>query len=67
MHQKGCFDGNIMCGDCQHWKIDYMPGGFLGKLYHEMTEQKPDETEEILDSGRLQKYCGCWMADEREE
>ena len=34
MHQKGCFDGNIMCGDCQHWKIDYMPGGFLGKLYH---------------------------------
>lgn len=33
MHNQNCFDEKIMCRDCQHWRIDYMPEGFLGKMY----------------------------------
>ncbi|MCR5688321.1 MAG: radical SAM protein [Lachnospiraceae bacterium] len=43
MHQSGKF-GDIMCGDCGHWRIDYMDSGFLGKMYEGdlKSERKPD-------------------------
>lgn len=33
MHRENLFADNIMCKDCEHWKIDYVEGGFLGKMY----------------------------------
>lgn len=33
MHNQGNFDEDIMCKDCEHWKIDYTQSGFLGKMY----------------------------------
>lgn len=33
MHEKKCFSDSIICKECQHWKIDYVPNGFLGKMY----------------------------------
>ena len=32
MHISNHFDESI-CKECQHWKIDYVDGGFLGKSY----------------------------------
>lgn len=31
MHLKNCY--NNICSECEHWKIDYVPGGFLGKSF----------------------------------
>jgi len=28
----------IMCRNCEHWRIDYMPEGFLGKMYRKDDE-----------------------------
>ena len=33
MHEHNNFEDSIICKECQHWKIDYMPDGFLGKIY----------------------------------
>lgn len=33
MHLSNTIDENIMCKSCQHWRIDYMDKGFLGKVY----------------------------------
>ncbi len=33
MHARNCFADELMCNKCEHWKIDYMPNGFLGKMY----------------------------------
>jgi len=33
MQNSGDINENLMCKDCQHWRIDYMPEGFLGKMY----------------------------------
>lgn len=32
-HLCGAFDEEL-CQECQHWKIDYVEGGFLGHSYH---------------------------------
>ena len=32
MHFDNCFDESI-CKECQHWKIDYVDSGFLGKSF----------------------------------
>jgi len=34
MHNEGKFVDQIMCKDCNHWQIDYMPNGFFGKKYN---------------------------------
>ena len=36
MHREGRFNDEIMCKGCNHWQIDYMPDGFLGKKYEGM-------------------------------
>lgn len=33
MHMEKCISDDIMCRDCDHWRIDYMADGFLGKVY----------------------------------
>jgi len=33
MHNENTFDDSNMCKNCQHWRIDYMPKGFLGESY----------------------------------
>jgi len=33
MQKCGNIDAKLMCKECQHWRIDYMPEGFLGKMY----------------------------------
>lgn len=33
MHLADTLTDGIMCRNCEHWKIDYMPGGYLGKMY----------------------------------
>lgn len=33
MQKENMFEASVMCKGCQHWRIDYMPGGFLGKMY----------------------------------
>lgn len=33
MHYDNEFADGIMCNDCQHWRIDYMQSGFLGRMY----------------------------------
>ena len=33
MQHTNYYADDIMCKDCQHWRIDYMPNGFLGKMY----------------------------------
>lgn len=33
MHHQADFDENIMCKDCHHWKIHYMPEGCFGYTY----------------------------------
>lgn len=33
MHNSECFHDDIMCGNCEHWRIDYTSEGFLGKAY----------------------------------
>lgn len=32
-HNNGEIADDIMCQNCQHWRIDYMQNGYLGKLY----------------------------------
>lgn len=34
MHNENLITKSVMCKECEHWRIDYMPEGFLGKLYH---------------------------------
>lgn len=34
MQRDNHFGAGIMCKNCEHWKIDYMPDGYLGKIYH---------------------------------
>lgn len=38
MHNENNFNQTTMCNDCQHWRIDYMPEGFLGKMYKEKSD-----------------------------
>lgn len=38
MHNEGTIDSAFMCEGCQHWRIDYMPDGFLGKMYKGVDE-----------------------------
>lgn len=33
MHDMCKFSEEIMCENCEHWRIDYMPGGHLGRVY----------------------------------
>ena len=33
IHIKGCFNHRMLCNECQHWRIDYMPEGYLGMAY----------------------------------
>lgn len=33
MHESNCFTDSLICKECQHWKIDYVPNGYLGKMY----------------------------------
>ncbi len=33
MHLQNEFSDSIMCRNCQHWKIDYMENGYLGKMF----------------------------------
>jgi hypothetical protein len=33
MHGSCLFADEIMCRNCQHWRIDYIKNGYLGKLY----------------------------------
>ena len=33
MHGSNRFTDDVMCINCEHWRIDYMPEGFLGKAY----------------------------------
>lgn len=33
MHKTGIFETGMQCADCHHWKIDYVEGGFLGKMF----------------------------------
>lgn len=33
MQNETIFEESLMCKGCQHWRIDYMPEGFLGKMY----------------------------------
>ena len=33
MHLDNCFDNNLICTTCEHWRIDYIEDGFLGKMY----------------------------------
>ncbi len=33
MQQEGSFREGLICRECEHWRIDYMPEGFLGKMY----------------------------------
>lgn len=33
MHNENLFATDIMCKDCQHWRIDYTKNGYLGKSY----------------------------------
>lgn len=33
MHRDNSFTDELMCRNCEHWRIDYMPGGYLGKMY----------------------------------
>lgn len=33
MHNSGSMDDGLICRECGHWRIDYMPDGFLGKMY----------------------------------
>lgn len=40
MHTHNKFNENILCKDCDHWKIDYTPKGYLGKLFE---GEKSDE------------------------
>ena len=32
-HNTSTISNQTMCKDCQHWRIDYMENGYLGKLY----------------------------------
>ncbi len=32
-HNNGEISDDTMCQNCQHWRIDYMQNGYLGKLY----------------------------------
>lgn len=34
MQWEKSFTDDIMCKECQHWRIDYMPEGYLGRLYY---------------------------------
>ncbi len=33
MHNGNHIDSELMCRKCEHWRIDYMPDGFLGKMF----------------------------------
>lgn len=33
MHYSNSFAGDVICKNCEHWRIDYMREGFLGKAY----------------------------------
>lgn len=33
MHNRDRIGSEWMCKECEHWRIDYMPEGFLGKMY----------------------------------
>ncbi len=33
MHNENNISENLLCKDCHHWKIDYVPEGYLGKVY----------------------------------
>lgn len=33
MHNEDSIDPKLICKECEHWRIDYMPEGFLGKMY----------------------------------
>lgn len=33
MHQKAEFEGKLLCKDCHHWKIHYIPQGCFGHIY----------------------------------
>lgn len=33
MHNNRSIDNELICKECEHWRIDYMPDGFLGKKY----------------------------------
>ena len=33
MHLEGELSETLMCKGCEHWRIDYMPEGYLGKSY----------------------------------
>ncbi|MDE7311755.1 MAG: radical SAM protein [Eubacterium sp.] len=35
MQQEGRFTKGLICRECEHWRIDYMPEGFLGKMYRQ--------------------------------
>lgn len=33
MHNKNMIEPGLICKDCEHWRIDYVENGFLGKKY----------------------------------
>ncbi len=33
MHNENTLSPAVMCSSCEHWRIDYMPNGFLGKMF----------------------------------
>lgn len=33
MHKENTISSEYMCSKCNHWVIDYLPEGFLGKVY----------------------------------
>lgn len=39
MQNQNTFTDTVMCKDCQHWKIDYVPGGFLGRSFSGETNE----------------------------
>lgn len=40
MQNENVFEESLMCKKCQHWRIDYMPQGFLGKMYKGAEHEK---------------------------
>lgn len=38
MHEKNSFKPGIVCKNCDHWKMYYLPEGYLGRVYDKITE-----------------------------
>lgn len=40
MHESGVFTDDIVCKNCDHWKIYYSPEGFVGKAFDKIPREE---------------------------